>query len=172
MTTTTPSFPCHGVSISDRSGFVDDDLRIPSCRINSYHRPLWSHIAGHQRKIQSSGPFSDFPYRYRNQRPLLFPLARSRQDIVRHARRLPQIGNSIAKQVKFKNVSSLNVKRTVKPGDAAQTLVPSTLKMAARSTLPVATRLNGVSVMSMMKMYTVVGTLSQHTLYNSSQSAY
>lgn len=67
------------------------------------------------------------------------------------------------------NVSSSNVQRTVKPGDAAQTPVPSTLKMAALSTLPVPTRLNRVSVMSMMKMYTVVGTLCQHTLHNSSQ---
>lgn len=84
----------------------------------------------------------------------------------------PRLEIAFTQQVKLKNVSSLNVKRTVKPGDAAQTLVPSTLKMAARSTLPVATRLNGVSVMSVMKMYTVDGTLCQYTLYNSSQSAY
>ena len=83
----------------------------------------------------------------------------------------PRLEIAFAQQVKFKrkylvNVSSLNVKRTMKPVDAAQTLVPSTLKMAARSRLPVPTRLNGVSVMSMMKMYTVVSTLCQHTLHN------
>lgn len=89
----------------------------------------------------------------------------------------PRLEIAFAQQVKFKrkvlaNVSSLNARRTAKPVDAAQTLVPSTLKMAARSRLPVATRLNGVSVMSMMKIYTVVDTLCQHTLHNSSQSAY
>lgn len=91
---------------------------------------------------------------------------------------LPQIGNSIRStseilenQVFCKCEFSLNVKRTVKPCDAAQTLVPSTLKMAALSTLPVPTRLNRVSVMSMMIIYTVVGTLCQHTLHNSNQSA-
>lgn len=89
----------------------------------------------------------------------------------------PRLGIAFAQRVKYErevlvNVSSLITKRTIKPGDAAQTLVPSTLKMAALSSLPVATRLNGVSVMSMMRMYTVVGTLSQHMLHNSSRSAY
>lgn len=89
----------------------------------------------------------------------------------------PRLEIAFAQQVKLKrkslaNVSSLNVKRTVKPVLAAQTLVPSALKMAALSTLPVATRLNGVSVMSTVQMYMVVGTLYQHRLYNSSQSAY
>lgn len=69
----------------------------------------------------------------------------------------PRLEIAFAQREKFKrnvliNVSSLNAKRTVKPDDAAQTLVPSTLKMAAWSRLPVAIRLNGVSVMSMMKI--------------------
>lgn len=66
----------------------------------------------------------------------------------------------------------VNAKRTVKPVDAAQTLVPSTLKMAALSRLPVATRLNEISAMSTMKMYAVVSTLCQHRLHHSTQSAY
>lgn len=62
--------------------------------------------------------------------------------------------------------------RTLKPGDAAHALVPSALKMAPLSTLPVATRLNGISAMSMMKMYAVVSTLCQHRLHNPTKSAY
>ena len=85
----------------------------------------------------------------------------------------PRLEIAFTQPEKFKrnviNLSSLNAKRTVKPDDAAQTLVPSTLKMAAWSRLPVAIRLNGVSVMSMMKIYTVVGTLCQHTLHQVNQ---
>lgn len=87
----------------------------------------------------------------------------------------PRLEIAFAQREKFKrnvliNVSPLNAKRTVKPDDAAQTLVPSTLKMAAWSRLPVAIRLNGVSVMSMMKIYTG-GRYLVSTYATSSQSA-
>lgn len=70
----------------------------------------------------------------------------------------PRLEIAFAQQVKFKGKVScicelVNAKRTIKPGDAAQTLVPSTLKMAALSRWPVATRLNRNSAMSIIKMY-------------------
>lgn len=89
----------------------------------------------------------------------------------------PRLEIAFAQRMTIKGKGSckcelVNAGRTLKPGDAAQALVPSTLKMAPLSRLPVATRLNGISAMSMMKMYGVVSTLCQHRLHNPTQSAY